>query len=686
MFGGAIVADELDLTTGALEVTDLNIHDDSRGAQGAIELNQIRPVGEKTDGNSYGALDYKDSGHAKEGEINSTIASNSGSITIGGNKVSKEDLESQAINTNADAIHIITKDKDWNHDLTAELIDLGATKKQIEDIQNAYKSLTATVPDYVTAQGPNAEDIYRKAIANGLDGKDLEVYANSRGFSDAVDLRNTITKKAAEHGSFDGIPKEDLETILQVEILSFQQNLTIIDCASGAGNYKVCRDLAERLSQEVGHVADLDGSRLSQIITDYKALLEGTANTSEGIGEREYYNTVISLAQACLEAQNPTEGRKTLQEEGELVTVDVILQNPRGEMQLETIDYYVLGDVTAPAEIIDLNINLANISPEYKAKFAALDKSSPSYEQDRRALLNELQSDVLGYSSQVKDIKDKYFWVSDPETGQGINYVSGSEQIRVWEEGVYALAGDHIFSETGGGSDKDIERYLTNLETGSFSGTTLSSNYNLALTGPNPHEFLESNVVVGGSLGVGGLLVKGGVVAKGVTQGKQLISTPAGQAALAGLELANLATCENAVSCYSPGIGKGNLLPNKNKVILTQQNKTLLRRNGLSKSKSEKFHQSAFSEKNKNGLNRLGHAFEKHANRFPDRWGTAKGNVANKNKLGEQNYNDILTGAGKFKKVKNSSGQWTLEKRLPDGRGMRLDLDGNFKGFLDPLE
>lgn len=44
---------------------------------------------------------------------------------------------------------------------------------------------------------------------------------------------------------------------------------------------------------------------------------------------------------------------------------------------------------------------------------------------------------------------------------------------------------------------------------------------------------------------------------------------------------------------------------------------------------------------------------------------------------------EILDGPGNFTEVTTSKGIKFLEKRLPDGRGVRLELNGNFKGFID---
>ena len=87
-------------------------------------------------------------------------------------------------------------------------------------------------------------------------------------------------------------------------------------------------------------------------------------------------------------------------------------------------------------------------------------------------------------------------------------------------------------------------------------------------------------------------------------------------------------------------------------------------------------------------LTKLGHAFQKHANRNagtnPGRWGRVSGSNATKNHAGMKHFNDIINGPGKFQKVTTSEGKTFLEKRLSDGRGIRLNQDGTFKGFLDP--
>ena len=87
-------------------------------------------------------------------------------------------------------------------------------------------------------------------------------------------------------------------------------------------------------------------------------------------------------------------------------------------------------------------------------------------------------------------------------------------------------------------------------------------------------------------------------------------------------------------------------------------------------------------------MTKLGHAFQKHAGRNattnPGRWGKVSGSNATKNETGLRHFNEILEGPGKFQKITTAEGKTFLEKRLSDGRGIRLNQDGTFKGFVDP--
>jgi hypothetical protein len=86
----------------------------------------------------------------------------------------------------------------------------------------------------------------------------------------------------------------------------------------------------------------------------------------------------------------------------------------------------------------------------------------------------------------------------------------------------------------------------------------------------------------------------------------------------------------------------------------------------------------------KGGETVAGHALQKHAGRNPDIWGKVSGNSVNINKTAMQHIEDIICGPGEFKTVQ-TNGISFLEKILPDGRGIRLNMDGTFKGFIDQI-
>lgn len=53
------------------------------------------------------------------------------------------------------------------------------------------------------------------------------------------------------------------------------------------------------------------------------------------------------------------------------------------------------------------------------------------------------------------------------------------------------------------------------------------------------------------------------------------------------------------------------------------------------------------------------------------------------NEQGMNHFREIIRSPGKFTKKNAENGPVFLEKRIEDGRGARLNMDGTFKGFLD---
>ena len=101
---------------------------------------------------------------------------------------------------------------------------------------------------------------------------------------------------------------------------------------------------------------------------------------------------------------------------------------------------------------------------------------------------------------------------------------------------------------------------------------------------------------------------------------------------------------------------------------------------GLSKIEIRTIFTSA--QVNKKGSTAVGHALSKHAGRNPDTWGRITGSMKTWNDQAMKHLGEIISAPGDFKKVQ-SNGIFFLEKRLSDGRGVRLNMDHTFKTFLD---
>lgn len=82
------------------------------------------------------------------------------------------------------------------------------------------------------------------------------------------------------------------------------------------------------------------------------------------------------------------------------------------------------------------------------------------------------------------------------------------------------------------------------------------------------------------------------------------------------------------------------------------------------------------------GSTRLGHALSKHSGRNPGLWGKVTGSPRMWHQQGMKQFREIYDAPGGFNKA-TTDGVSFLEKRLPDGRGIRLQMDYKFKGFID---
>jgi len=79
----------------------------------------------------------------------------------------------------------------------------------------------------------------------------------------------------------------------------------------------------------------------------------------------------------------------------------------------------------------------------------------------------------------------------------------------------------------------------------------------------------------------------------------------------------------------------------------------------------------------------MGHALSKHAGRNPEIWGKMAGAMRTWNDQAVKHFRDVVRGPGEFKEVTNKDCTKFLEKSLENGRGVRLNMNGTFKGFID---
>jgi hypothetical protein len=81
-------------------------------------------------------------------------------------------------------------------------------------------------------------------------------------------------------------------------------------------------------------------------------------------------------------------------------------------------------------------------------------------------------------------------------------------------------------------------------------------------------------------------------------------------------------------------------------------------------------------------LTRAARKLEQHAGNNPTLWGgRLTGNVDAKDARAKQVFDEIMRGLGEL-----SRDGRVFIKRLIDGRGIRVEIDGSFDSFMDPFK
>jgi hypothetical protein len=116
-------------------------------------------------------------------------------------------------------------------------------------------------------------------------------------------------------------------------------------------------------------------------------------------------------------------------------------------------------------------------------------------------------------------------------------------------------------------------------------------------------------------------------------------------------------------------------------IDLFKKNNNILKTINIEKNNLDLILTSALNEYK--GSTRMGHSLSKHAGRNSEIWGHLKGSPSSWTNQAIKHFNDIYYGKGNFNLIKNEKNMIWIEKRLEDGRGIRLNRNFTFKGFID---
>ncbi len=189
------------------------------------------------------------------------------------------------VKTGADNIITINKNESWDTSLKLDLVNMGVATEQVENVINVVESFTAKVPEPIEAQGPHAEDVYRKAIANGKEGEDLQSFVNSEEFQRIIDLRSKVTADT---------DAKTMAGLLYQEVLYMANSYVAENCASGPSSsnaISVCGQLLSILKGN-SNLDDLSPQDLGNLLNDY-------LGDALDVKSAEYTDEILGLFYNC---------------------------------------------------------------------------------------------------------------------------------------------------------------------------------------------------------------------------------------------------------------------------------------------------------------------------------------------------------------------------------------------------
>lgn len=325
------------------------------------------------------------------------------------------------MNRDHDNIIEITKDEEWNRSFELELVNLGVAVEQASEMVDAIQSLTVSVPDEIRAQGPNAEALYRKAIANGMDGANLEAFVESNDFQRIVGVRNTLEQKAEEAGGWNNLKSDDIYGQLYLEKIALTEKIYVKDCVSSGTRVGVCKELYDKLPFK----EDLTSrEQIVNMMVAFETLMKTAdeeSNKEDYLVWKELYVLSLQCAKSWDRENSDTTlvdyASEKLDERGNNIEVGETKINIIGVQATEEIKYYTEayknGDITAE----EAQAHISEIEDRYQSYYdqyvgtSSAGASSLNLEKNVNKIIDAINNDnIKKLNTSVDSLSDSQSW------------------------------------------------------------------------------------------------------------------------------------------------------------------------------------------------------------------------------------------------------------------------------------